>query len=555
MAIARIQMPDGRITRFEVPDGTTPEQAQSMIQSHISAPDTPAAKPADNSQLADAVGGVIKGASRIGTTLLTPVDYLARKAGFQNEWIGRTDRDQAIDQVMKDRVNPDSFAYKAGDIGTQIAGTAGAGGMLAKGLAKAAPALAESPFGAKLLESIASSGFRTGAAPAASVAGKATDIGIRAAGGAITGGASAGLVNPEDAKFGAMVGGALPLAAQAAGKAFQVAGQKLRGSEVSPEVNALAKRASELGIDVPADRLVNSKPLNAIASALNYVPFSGRAGTEAAMQSQLNRALSRTVGQDSENVTAALRKATGDLGAKFDQTLSSNTVRIDNQLLGELANHEQTAFNELSDESARIIKKQIDEILAKGATGEIDGQAAYNIKKTLDRIGSRNSNEAYYARELKKSLMGALNRSLSSEDAAAFAKVRQQYGNMLELENLAQNGVEGNISIARIANMKHIRNPELQELADISAQFLKPREGQHGAMQRAVAGMAAGGMGGIPGLAGIAATGRGTNMLLNSATVKNALLGEANPALGTSVRNALAAGYRIAPVISAQGSP
>lgn len=32
MPIARFQMPDGRVGRFEVPDGTTPEQAQAMIQ-------------------------------------------------------------------------------------------------------------------------------------------------------------------------------------------------------------------------------------------------------------------------------------------------------------------------------------------------------------------------------------------------------------------------------------------------------------------------------------------------------------------------------------------
>lgn len=44
MPIARFQMPDGRIGRFEVPDGTTPEQAQSLIaQSMEAAP--PAPKP------------------------------------------------------------------------------------------------------------------------------------------------------------------------------------------------------------------------------------------------------------------------------------------------------------------------------------------------------------------------------------------------------------------------------------------------------------------------------------------------------------------------------
>lgn len=35
MPIARFQMPDGRIARFEVPEGTTPEQAQSMISEQV----------------------------------------------------------------------------------------------------------------------------------------------------------------------------------------------------------------------------------------------------------------------------------------------------------------------------------------------------------------------------------------------------------------------------------------------------------------------------------------------------------------------------------------
>jgi len=38
MPIARFQLDDGRIARFEVPDGTTPEQAQQMMASHFSSP-------------------------------------------------------------------------------------------------------------------------------------------------------------------------------------------------------------------------------------------------------------------------------------------------------------------------------------------------------------------------------------------------------------------------------------------------------------------------------------------------------------------------------------
>jgi hypothetical protein len=46
MPIARFQMPDGRVARFEVPEGTTPEQAQSLMEAHFAAP---AATPATTS--------------------------------------------------------------------------------------------------------------------------------------------------------------------------------------------------------------------------------------------------------------------------------------------------------------------------------------------------------------------------------------------------------------------------------------------------------------------------------------------------------------------------
>jgi len=43
MPIARVQLPDGRIGRFDVPEGTTPEQAQSLIQAQLPALSQPAA--------------------------------------------------------------------------------------------------------------------------------------------------------------------------------------------------------------------------------------------------------------------------------------------------------------------------------------------------------------------------------------------------------------------------------------------------------------------------------------------------------------------------------
>jgi hypothetical protein len=357
------------------------------------------------------------------------------------------------------------------------------------------------------------------------------------AGGAGTGFAAAGLVDPGSATTGAALGTALPPVLKGVGAVGKAAGAALRGGGVSPEVAALAQRAKELGIDVPADRLVDSKPLNALASGLNYVPFSGRAATEARMEKQLTRAATRLFGQDSDNMMGALRKASDDLGAKFDSTLKPTGVAFDKQLLDDVSRVFNTAEKELGSDALKPIASQVDDLIAKGATGTIDGQAAYNIKRTLDRIGRGRGPEAYHALELKGVLMDALNRSLGPDGAKAFATTRQQYSNMLALEKIAKNGVEGDISVARLANLTNINNKPLQEIADIAAQFVKPREGQHGAMQRGAAALGVGGVMGIPTLAAVSGGARATNMLLNTNAARNAALNTQPNALADLLAN------------------
>lgn len=488
------------------------EPAQGPWTQYAATPATEA-KPAAEAPgaLTNIAAGAIKGASRIGDTLLTPIDALARKLGIENSFIGRNDRGSAVDQFMGERADPKSISYQGGDLAAQIAGTAGAGGVLAKGV----QALSQAPRALQLAEAL-----RTGGMAAGGATGKAGML-IRMAGGAGAGATQAAMIDPGNAATGAVVGGALPPIVKGAGAVGGAIAKGIRGGTVSPEVVSLAQRAKELGIDIPADRLVNSKPMNAVASALNYVPFSGRAATEAKMESQLTRAASRLIGQDSNNMAYALRKASGDLGAKFDDVLKNNSVTIDKQFFTDLADIHNAATKELGSDGMKAIAGQIDEIISKGANGQIDGQAAYNIKRTLDRISRRPTPEAFHALEMKKSLMGALDRSIGPDAAANFAKTRQQYGNMIALEKIAKNGVEGDISVARLANMNNINNSPLQEIADIAAQFVKPRESQHGAMQRAVAGLGTASLAGPAGFAAGAGTGKLANLLLNSNAVRN----------------------------------
>lgn len=457
----------------------------------------------------------------------------------------------------REKLNAELAPYKeasplsagTGELVGEIAGTMPVGGVAARGLSM----LPGSARAAPLINSIRTSGFRTGMTPTTGT-GRLADLAVRSVGGGATGYASAGLVDPEQANTGGTIGAVLPGATRVAGVAGRAIGGAISGN-AAPEVANLALRARDLGIDIPVDRLRNSRPLNALASGLNYVPFSGRAATETRMQAQLNRALSRTFGQDSDNVTMALRQASRELGGEFDRVLRNNTLNVDAQFVNDLAETANRAARELGNEGAGIIGRQVDDIIAHAGNGQIDGQAAYNIKKALDRISGRNSPEAYYARQLKNRLMAALDRSLGPEEAANFAQTRRRYGNMLELENLAQNGAEGNVSIARVANLRNLNNPDLQELADISAQFLRPREGQHGAAQRAAASLGIGGFVGLPALTGTVASGRLANTMLNSRALQNAAMGIPvlpENRLADLLRESPQLGYQAAPVLGSQ---
>lgn len=102
----------------------------------------------------------------------------------------------------------------------------------------------------RLGAAISSAGMRTGAAPAG-LAGRAADLGIRTAGGAVAGGMGATMVNPEDAGMGAAIGAATPGVIGAAGALGQGVGRMLRGPEQTPQLAQAVQSARDLGLVVP----------------------------------------------------------------------------------------------------------------------------------------------------------------------------------------------------------------------------------------------------------------------------------------------------------------
>jgi hypothetical protein len=135
----------------------------------------------------------------------------------------------------------------AGELGAEVVGTLPVGAVIA------AP-LRAIPAAAPLSQAIRTGGFSKG------------NIATRAAGGATLGGASAAVINPEDAALGATIGGAVPFA----GPALGYVGGKVANMRTMPQNRAasLAQQAAGADLKEVVNALRNAPPGVGVAQTL-----------------------------------------------------------------------------------------------------------------------------------------------------------------------------------------------------------------------------------------------------------------------------------------------
>lgn len=247
MATYEITAPDGSVYDVTAPDGASEADVLAYAQSNFRA----SAPPQENGGLAqtakNVAGGLVRGAGSIGATLLAPVD-MARDAldgkglSLESNRQRRADMDGGLKELG---ANPNSLAYKASKLGGEVAGTAGVGGVLAKGvqgLANTRYASGMEPIFEGVAQGLNTGGFRVG-----QLAGTGAALPARIATGAATGGTAAGLANPQEAGMGALVGGVLPGAIAAGGRGFEALGTITRGRQAAPPSQMLDTARDAIG--------------------------------------------------------------------------------------------------------------------------------------------------------------------------------------------------------------------------------------------------------------------------------------------------------------------
>lgn len=178
---------------------------------------------------------IAAGAADIGATVLLPFDYFGL-SGYTPE-----QRRQSINEFAGD-----SGVGKTARILTNIAGTAGVGGTLAKGATAAsrfAPQVA--PMIARSLET---GGMSTGAPAARAFSMEGTrNAAIRVGGGAVSGAAMGGMINPEDTGMGAVIGGAIPVAGKIGGKSGELLKEWVIDPLFKPSNSAMLQLVKDAG--------------------------------------------------------------------------------------------------------------------------------------------------------------------------------------------------------------------------------------------------------------------------------------------------------------------
>lgn len=563
MPIAEVQLPNGKIAQYEVPDNTSPDDVVKFATQHYQEmqPANESAPAPVNTSIPNNIGTALARTGRDivgGLGDIADTGYAAVAPIYQGlrALAGQTDLGSYMEAPQNTQQYAPSTALKAlYDSATNNTGvpqnnsqaiTDKASEMLASGglagLISKAPQVASA--GQNMLGMMAPQNLSQG-------------LSFAGAGG---GSEVARQQYPDSSVapiVGALAGGAAPAAGSLANVGKQVAQEGLAkvGAAVLPgvpeNIESLAQKALDYNIPLSRIQISESLPTKTISSAINKIPLSGASSFADEQQKAFNREVLSTIGANSDKVTPdIISSSLNKIGNQFDSALSGQKVKITSDMIDKLDDIEKNAQNDLTPDHAKVISNQVNKFMGMlNPDGTINGEKLGDMRSTLSKMSTQQGYPSSQIMDLKNfvqdvSVDGAPLRKAQLQDAI------QKYRHYSIIEPLLDKAVTGNISPALLlskvaANYSDFASGgggKLGDLARIGTAFLKEKAPDSGTAQRALVYkvmqaapvVAAGGYaGGLPAAAATAvlpiAGARALNALNNSQRLVRNTVGMASP--------------------------
>lgn len=281
-----------------------------------------------------------------------------------------------------------------------------------------------------------------------------------------------------------------------------IAGQYLgRGVGKLIGRESMAPAGNAFDIPLTAGQATQYKPLQIAESVLANMPVAGGVINKARDNTftAFNKAIGRTIGEDSGQLTPeVLGAAKSRIGGTIGDVAERNSLQATEPFFQGVLGVAERANKELVPDQANLVKQWTNNIIRDIDISNPDKlQMTGQIYKAYDsKLGalSRESTGTIKSvwGDLRGVLRDAMDKSISPEDAATWAKARKEYLNLQSVADAAKNTGDGAISPARLlqsvnskqANAKFGSGTDLADLAQWAKGTLPDKIPNSGTAQR-----------------------------------------------------------------------